>query len=216
MVAPDVLPAAASIAITSAWPSPGGCVIPSPITCPSFTMTAPTIGFGLVCPRARPASSIARRRWFVSRSVAAFSGILKTPYQRFVPGLQGWALTNVRPRAPPRARPDPGRRLRPARVEHRLRAPVRLFDRRGVAFHEPGGRDVPAGPRPRLLPEPLGVHVSGLRAAAGHVRPARLHLRPAVRERHRPVRQEPDRDLDRRANARGGALHGRRGGDLLG
>ena len=59
IVAPAVWPAASSSAITSAWLSPGGCVIPSPSTRPSFTTTAPTIGFGLVCPRARPASSIA-------------------------------------------------------------------------------------------------------------------------------------------------------------
>src|SRR3954452_20205128 len=82
IVAPAVLPAAASSAITSAWLSPGGCVTPSPITRSSFTTTAPTIGFGLVCPRARPASSIALRRCCASRSVAAVPGIPKTPYQR--------------------------------------------------------------------------------------------------------------------------------------
>src|SRR3954454_8856327 len=82
IVAPAVLPAAASSAITSAWLSPGGCVTPSPITRSSFTTTAPTIGFGLVCPRALPASSIARRRCCASRSVAAVPGIPKTPYQR--------------------------------------------------------------------------------------------------------------------------------------
>ena len=59
-VAPAVLPAAASSAMTSACASPGGWVMPSPITRPSLTTTAPTIGFGLVCPRARAASSIAR------------------------------------------------------------------------------------------------------------------------------------------------------------
>src|SRR3954453_4717587 len=82
IVAPPVLPGAASSAITSAWLSPGGCVTPSPITRSSFTTTAPTIGFGLVCPRALPASSIARRRCCASRSVAPVPGIPKTPYQR--------------------------------------------------------------------------------------------------------------------------------------
>ena len=193
--------------------------MPSPITFPSFTTTAPTIGFGLVCPRARAASSSALNRCCASRSVAVMPGIPKTPYQRAVPGPPGWAVTNVRrraPPAPPRARADPGRRLRPARLEHRLRAAVRLLDRRGVAFHLAGGRDVLAGPRPRLLPEPRRVHVPPLRAAAGDVRAARIRLRPAVRERHRPVRQEPHRDLDRRADARGAPVHGRRSRDLLG
>src|SRR5919198_298527 len=86
MVAPAVWPAASSSAITSAWLSPGGWVIPSPITRPSLTTTAPTMGFGLVCPRARPASSMALRRCCASRSVAVVSGILKTPYQRSVSG----------------------------------------------------------------------------------------------------------------------------------
>ncbi len=75
MVAPAVLPAAASRAITSAWLSPGGWVTPSPITRSSLTTTAPTIGLGLVCPRARPASSMALSRWRTSPSVAVVSGI---------------------------------------------------------------------------------------------------------------------------------------------
>ena len=53
-------------------------------------------------------------------------------------------------------------------------------------------------------------------AVARDVRPARLPLRPAVRQRHRPVRQGPDGDVDRRPHARRGAVHGGRGGDLLG
>src|SRR5262245_21719136 len=190
--------------------------MPSPMTRPSFTTTAPTIGLWLVCPRARPASSIVIWGWFASRSVAVVSGILKTPYQRQVRGLAGWAVTNVRPRAPPRARPHPGGRLCPARVEHRLRAAVRLLDRRGLAFHLARGRDVLAGPRSRLLPEPGRVHVPGLCPAARDVRAARVPLRPAVRERHGSVRQEPDGHLDRRAHARGWAVHGGCGGDLLG
>ena len=59
-VAPAVFPAAASSAMASACCSPGGWVMPSPITRSSLTTTAPTIGFGLVCPRARVASSMAR------------------------------------------------------------------------------------------------------------------------------------------------------------
>ena len=38
--------------------------------------------------------------------------------------------------------------------------------------------------------------------------PLGFALRPPVRERHRPVRQEPDRDLDRGPHARRGAVHG--------
>ena len=89
----------------------------------------------------------------------------------------GWALTNVRPRAPSapdRARADSRRRLRAARVEHRLRAAVRLFDRRGVALHLARRRDVLAGPGPGLLPEPRHLHLPRLRAPAGDVRAARL------------------------------------------
>src|SRR3954452_16125388 len=76
MVAPAVWPDAASSATTSAWLSPGGWVIPSPMMRPSFTTTAPTIGFGLVWPRARSASSIALRRCRVSCSVTAIEGIV--------------------------------------------------------------------------------------------------------------------------------------------
>ena len=199
----------------SAWLSPGGCVIPSPRTWPSLTTTAPTIGLGLVCPRAPGELDRSAAGACASRSVAAGSGHPKTPYQRPVSG----PATNVRPRAPPaspRARADSRRRLCAARLEHRLRPSVRLLDRRGVAFHLARGRDVLAGPRPRLLPEPGHVHVPDLRGAAGDVRAARFPVRPAVRERHRPVRQEPDRDLDRGPNAGRVPVHGRRRGHLLG
>src|SRR5215211_5399925 len=124
--------------------------------------------------------------------------------------------TSLRPRAPGPARAHPRGRLRAARVAHRLRPPVRLLDRRGVALHEPGRGDVLAGPGSRLLPEPGGLHVPGLPAPAGAVRAARLHVRPAVWQRHRAVRQGPDRDLDRRPHALRRPLHGRRGSDLLG
>ena len=50
----------------------------------------------------------------------------------------------------------------------------------------------------------------------GDVRPARLPVRPAVRQRHRPVRQGPDGDVDRGPRARRGAMHGGRRGHLLG
>ena len=82
IVAPAVSPAASSSAITLGVASPGGCVMPSPITRPSLTTTAPTIGFGLVCPRARPASSIALIRCCASRSVAAVTGHPKRLYLR--------------------------------------------------------------------------------------------------------------------------------------
>ena len=94
--------------------------------------------------------------------------------------------------------------------------PFVVLDRRGHAFREPRGRDVLAGPRPGLLPEPDGLHVRRVRAAAGDVRAARVPVRPAVRERDRAVLQGPDRDLGRRALARRRALHRRRGGHLLG
>ena len=63
-------------ATRSACDCPGGWVMPSPITRPLLTTTAPTIGFGLVCPRARSASSIALRRCRVSCSVTAIDGIV--------------------------------------------------------------------------------------------------------------------------------------------
>src|SRR3954467_859615 len=46
---------------------------------PFFTTTAPTSGFGLVCPRASAASSIARRRWRSSRCVASVSAVKGAP-----------------------------------------------------------------------------------------------------------------------------------------
>jgi hypothetical protein len=48
MVEPDGSSLQSSIAIRSACASPAGCVMPSPITRPFLTTTAPTIGFGLV------------------------------------------------------------------------------------------------------------------------------------------------------------------------
>ena len=59
--------------------SPGPTWKPSPMTLPSFTTTAPTSGLGLVCPRAAEASSMLRRRWRSSRSVAVVSGISRRP-----------------------------------------------------------------------------------------------------------------------------------------
>ena len=94
---------------------------------------------------------------------------------------------NVRPaRCTASARPHPRRRLRPARVEQRLRAAVRLdsidegshFTNRAVEMF---WQDLDPG----LLPEPVRLHVPRLRPAAGDVRPARLPLRPPVRERDR-------------------------------
>ena len=67
-VAPSGLSLHASSAARSAWGSPIAVWSPSPITRSSFTITAPTSGFGLVLPRASPASSMARVRWRVSRS----------------------------------------------------------------------------------------------------------------------------------------------------
>ena len=57
-----ILAAARRAPSRSACASPGGWVMPSPITRPPLTTTAPTIGLGLVCPRARSASSIALSR----------------------------------------------------------------------------------------------------------------------------------------------------------
>ena len=178
---------------------------------------------------------MALSRWRASRSVAVISGIpLHFPSRidsrvndtsGVSARLCAWrkqragplrSVPNVRPRAPPRARADPGGRPRAAPLEHRLRPAVRVLDRRGVALHEPRGRDVLAGPRSRLLPEPLRVHVPDLRAVPRDVRPAGLSLRPAVRQRHRPVRQEPHGDVDRGPRARRGAVHGGRRGHLLG
>src|ERR671918_7495 len=62
IVAPKGSSSQAASAMRSACAWPGGCVVPSPITRPSLTITAPTIGFGLVCPRTRWASSTALRR----------------------------------------------------------------------------------------------------------------------------------------------------------
>ena len=76
-VAPEGSSSQAASAIRSACASPGGCVVPSPITLPALTITAPTMGFGLVCPRTRPASSMALSRCRASRSVAVISGIPK-------------------------------------------------------------------------------------------------------------------------------------------
>src|SRR6185369_1626190 len=53
------LPAAASAA-TSAWGPPYRACHPSPTTRPPRTTTAPTMGFGAVCPQPRRASVSAR------------------------------------------------------------------------------------------------------------------------------------------------------------
>src|SRR5918992_3516305 len=62
IVAPDGSSSQADSAMRSACAWPGGCVLPSPITRPSLTITAPTIGLGLVRPRTWCASSTALRR----------------------------------------------------------------------------------------------------------------------------------------------------------
>jgi hypothetical protein len=60
MVAPAGSREQDASAMRSACGSPAAAWKPSPITSPSLTITAPTSGFGLVCPRAIAASSIAR------------------------------------------------------------------------------------------------------------------------------------------------------------
>ncbi len=119
-------------------------------------------------------------------------------------------------RAPGAPRPDSDRRLRAPDLEQRLRPPLRLEPRRGLAFRQPLGGDVLAGLRSRLLPEPRRLHLPDLRPPAGHVRAARVHLRPALREHHPAVQQGPHRDLRGRPHPGRGAVHGGRGGHLLG
>ena len=75
IVAPEGSSSQADRAMRSACDSPGGWVMPSPITRPCLTITAPTIGLGLVWPRARAASSMALSRCRASRSVAVVSDI---------------------------------------------------------------------------------------------------------------------------------------------
>ena len=58
-----------------------------------------------------------------------------------------------------------GRRASSSRVlAQRPRAALRLLRRRGLALHQARGRDVPR-PQPRLLPEPVGVHLPAARSS---------------------------------------------------
>ena len=126
------------------------------------------------------------------------------------------ALTNVRPRAPPRARADPGGRPRAAPLEHRLRPAVRVLDRRGRRTSRAARSRCSGRTSTRATTRTPPRTRTWSTSVAGDVRPARLSVRPAVRQRHRPVRQEPDGDVDRRPRARRAAMHGGRRGHLLG
>ena len=84
MVAPAVRPAAASSAITSAWLSPGGCVMPSPITRPSLTTHRADHGVRAGLP-ARAPGELDRPHQMLR--IAFRRGVAdhpKTPYQRAV------------------------------------------------------------------------------------------------------------------------------------
>src|SRR5512132_4214653 len=68
MVDPRARSPAALSATTSAWGSPYRTWYPSPTTSPSRTTTAPTIGFGAVCPQPSCARASARRMYCASRA----------------------------------------------------------------------------------------------------------------------------------------------------
>src|SRR5437763_1137465 len=79
IVAPAGSAVHADRASRSACGMPAAAWKPSPMVRPSFTITAPTSGFGLVRPRASEPSSIALLRWRSSRSVASDSAIRTRP-----------------------------------------------------------------------------------------------------------------------------------------
>ena len=56
MVPPKAFSPAISIATTSAWLWPAGCVLPCPTVMPSLVIIAPTEGLGLVVPQPSRAS----------------------------------------------------------------------------------------------------------------------------------------------------------------
>ena len=109
-----------------------------------------------------------------------------------------------------RARADDRRRPRAARAPQRPRAAVRLLRRRGLALHQAGGRGVPRR-QPRLLPEPVRVHVP----AAPRL-PRRRDPERRRRVDHRGLPHERAVGVRALARARRAALPGGRRRRLLG
>src|SRR5688572_16510194 len=95
----------------SACASPGRCVLPSPITRPSLTITAPTIGLGLVCPRTRAASSIALSRCCASRSLTVEPATLTLESTIPVPSNVSEGVAAEQAEARASRRREPARRV---------------------------------------------------------------------------------------------------------
>ena len=182
-----------------------------------------------LAPRASPASSMARWRCRASRSVAVISGI------RSASGSSRLTRESTLPVARPARRPAGGRDLALRRRVHRLVLALILlagFALRiwNIDYGLPFVYSIDEGSHfasravemfwqdldPGYYQNPAAFTYLLYAAPAGDVRPARLPLRSALRQRDRPVRQGPDRDLGRRPGGRRRAGHARGRRHLLG
>src|SRR4051794_20881964 len=166
----------------------------------------------------RVSSSFRQGIWmtsFMRRPRASIAEALEPPPSPLTsPGDVGLAITS----APRRSRAgaaggDRDRRFRAPLPASRLRAALRLQPGRGLALHEPRGRDVRRRRRSGLLPEPVRLHVPRPPGTALRVR-RRLAVRE-LRRGHPALRARPVGDLRRGAAGRGRARRRRRRGGVL-